>query len=150
MARLVRPKSSRRAPVAPPTPTFRPRGYSRPLGAVPRRPPREPFEPPSSFRAPSPPSPTPLDDEELSRFEAHWDKENARHRYAATGDTAGDGYFAQSPRSKRWTTSAREGASREGIGPARDLIAAGEDRLAALERRRREHRALRMAMRFDG
>jgi hypothetical protein len=66
------------------------------------------------------------------------------------GDTAGDGYFALSPRSKRWTTSAREGASREGIGPARDLIAAGEDRLAALERRRREHRALRMAMRFDG
>ena len=150
VARLVRPKSSRRAPVAPPTPTFRPRGYSRPLGAVPRRPPREPFEPPSSFRAPSPPSPTPLDDEELSRFEAHWDKENARHRYAAVGDTAGDGYFALSPRSKRWTTSAREGASREGIGPARDLIAAGEDRLAALERRRREHRALRMAMRFDG
>ncbi len=150
VARLIRPKSSRAAPVAPPTPTFKPRGYSRPLGAVPRRPRRAPFEPPRSFRAPSPPSPTPLDDEELSRFEAHWDEENARHRYAAAGDEAGDGYFALSPRSKRWTTSAREGASREGIGPARDLIAAGEDRLAALERRRREHRALRMAMRFDG
>ena len=87
---LIRPKSARRAPVAPPPPTFRPNGDTlRPLGAVPRRPPREPFEPPSSFRAPSPPSPTPLDDEELSRFEAHWDKENARHRYAATGDKAG-------------------------------------------------------------
>lgn len=149
VARLTRPKSSREVS-APPPPPFRPRGYSRPLGAVPRRPPREPFEPPSSFRAPSPPSPTPLDEQELSRFEAHWDKENARHRYASAGDKAGDGYFALSPRSKRWTTSAREGASREGIGPARDLIAAGEDRLAALERRRREHRALRMAMRFDG
>ena len=134
-------------------PTFRPRGYSRPLGAVPRRPPREPFEPPRSFRAPSPPSPTPLDDEELSRFEAHWNKENARHRHAAVGGgdeaTLRDGYFALSPRSKRWTTSAKEGASREGVGPARDLIAAGEDRLAALERRRREHRAVRMAMRFN-
>ena len=155
VARLIRPRSSR-VPTRVPTtdqPTFRPRGYSRPLGAVPRRPPREPFEPPRSFRAPSPPSPTPLDDEELSRFEAHWNKENARHRHAAVGGgdeaTLRDGYFALSPRSKRWTTSAKEGASREGVGPARDLIAAGEDRLAALERRRREHRAVRMAMRFN-
>ena len=143
--RLIRPKTVKE--VCPTPHAFHPRGFSRPLGAKPKRPPHAPFEPPHSFRAPTPPSPTPLDDETLTRLERHWDKENARHRYASV--QKGDNYFALSPASRRWTTGVEEDASREGIGPAKDLIAAGEDRLAALERRRREHHAMRKLMHFD-
>ena len=143
--RLIRPKTVKE--VCPTPHPFHPRGFSRPLGAKPKRPPHAPFEPPHSFRAPTPPSPTPLDDETLTRLERHWDKENARHRYASV--QKGDNYFALSPASRRWTTGVEEDASREGIGPAKDLIAAGEDRLAALERRRREHHAMRKLMHFD-
>ena len=143
--RLIRPKTVKE--VCPTPHAFHPRGFSRALGAKPKRPPHAPFEPPHSFRAPTPPSPTPLDDETLTRLERHWDKENARHRYASV--QKGDNYFALSPASRRWTTGVEEDASREGIGPAKDLIAAGEDRLAALERRRREHHAMRKLMHFD-